>query len=517
MSKNLASKAVSGLKWGSASTIANAVMQIGYTSAMARLLAPEAFGLVAISSVILRFGSYFAHLGLSQAIIQKEELTEDNIRAAFTSSALLGIAFTLLIWFLAPFATMFFDNATTASEQVTPIVRVMALSLLIGGLSSTAFSLAERNMRFKELSIVETLSYVISYLGVGVVCAYLGFGVWSLVFATLTQAGLVALGAYVIIRHNVVPLFKWESYKPLFNYGSKMSVISFLEFLSQDMATILIGKTLGPYKLGIYDRAHRLVNLPMYMLTRTISRVIFPSFSKLQADTSKLASAYISSTTLLAAIIIPTCLGLMVAAPEVVYLLLGDKWGESIPVLQVLCLAIPLSFITMFAGIVCDAKAVLNIKIVLTLVFIGVIAAFFFMLRQYGLIGFAFAILAGEVVRILFYQAVLNRILKLPYLEQLQVYVPGLVNGVLIAAIIYALSSVLRSLELPHVLVLACQIATGAVLFIILTLFFPHNTLKMQINKLLSKFGVNENSTSYYGKIISKYRKAVINSTEGIN
>ncbi|WP_276497251.1 lipopolysaccharide biosynthesis protein [Pontibacter litorisediminis] len=517
MSKNLASKAVSGLKWGTVSTVANAVMQIGYTSAMARLLAPEAFGLVAIASVILRFGSYFAHLGLSQAIIQKDELTEDNIRAAFTSSALLGLFFTVLIWALAPFATMFFDNDVYGSEQVTPIVRLMSMALLIGGLSSTASSLCERNMRFKELSIVETLSYIISYLGVGVVLAYLGYGVWSLVIATLTQASLVALGAYFITRHNVLPLFKWESYKPLFSYGSRMSVISFLEFLSQDMATILIGKTLGPYRLGLYDRAHRLVNLPMYMLTRTISRVIFPSFSKLQAETSKLASAYISSTTLLATIIIPTCLGLLVAAPEVVYILLGDQWGESIPVLQVLCLAIPLSFITMFAGIVCDAKAVLNIKIVLTLVFIGVITTFFFVLRQYGLIGFAFAVLAGEIVRILFYQTVLNRILKLSYLEQMQVYVPGLVNGVLIAAIIYALSSVLRGLDLSHVLVLACQITTGAILFIVLTLFFPHNTLKTQINKLLSKFGVDENSTSYYGKMLSKYRKSVINNTEAVN
>ncbi|MDX5436172.1 MAG: oligosaccharide flippase family protein, partial [Pontibacter sp.] len=415
----------------------------------------------------------------------------------------------------APFATMFFDNATFESEQVTPIVRVMAFSLLIGGLSSTAFSLSERNMRFKQLSITETLSYVISYLGVGVLLAYLGYGVWSLVFATLTQAALVALGAYIITRHNVLPLFKWDAYKPLFSYGSKMSVISFLEFLSQDMATILIGKTLGPYKLGIYDRAHRLVNLPMYMLTRTISRVIFPSFSKLQSETTKLANAYISSTTLLATIIIPTCLGLLVAAPEVVYILLGDQWGESIPVLQVLCLAIPLSFITMFAGIVCDAKAALNIKIVLTIVFIGVIAGFVFMLRQYGLIGFAFAVLAGEVVRIAFYQFVLNRILQLPYLQQLQVYVPGIVNGVLIAAVIYALSSVLRGLDLPHVVVLACQIATGAILFLILTLFFPHKTLKAQINKLLSKFGVDNNTTSYYGRILSKYRNSVINSTEG--
>ncbi|MCJ8163491.1 lipopolysaccharide biosynthesis protein [Pontibacter sp. E15-1] len=517
MSKEIASKAVSGLKWGSAATLANAVMQIGYTSAMARLLAPEAFGLVAIASVVLRFGSYFAHLGLSQAIIQKEELTKDNVRAAFTSSTLLGLAFLGLIWFLAPFATMFFDNASFQSEAVTPIVRIMAFSLLINGLSSTALSLSERNMRFKELSIVETTSYVISYLGVGVICAYLGFGVWSLVYATLTQTALVALGAYLIARHNVIPLLKWEAYKPLFNYGSKMSVISFLEFLSQDMATILIGKTLGPYKLGIYDRAHRLVNLPMYMLTRTISRVIFPSFSKLQAETKKLAKAYISSTTLLAAIIIPTCFGLMVAAPEVVYILLGDQWGESIPVLQVLCLAIPLSFITMFAGIVCDAKAELNIKIVLTLVFIGVIAGLFFVLRQYGLIGFAFAILAGELVRIGFYQTVLNRILELSYLEQLKVYVPGLVNGVLIAAVIYALSVALRSMALPNLAVLACQITTGALLFIILTLFFPHRILKAQIHMLLSKFGITKNSSSYYGRMFLRYSEEEIKSTERID
>ncbi|OKL38799.1 lipopolysaccharide biosynthesis protein [Pontibacter flavimaris] len=515
MSKNLASKAVSGLKWGTVSTIANAIMQIGYTSAMARLLAPETFGLVAIAGVIIRFGSYFAHLGLSQAIIQKEELTADNIRAAFTSSTLLGLLFMLLVWALAPMAALFFDNGTFESEAVIPIVRAMSLAFLIAGLSATATSLTERNMRFKELSIVETLSYVISYLGVGVLLAFLGYGVWSLVIATLTQATLVAVGAYFITRHNVLPLFKWESYKPLFSYGSKMSIISFLEFLSQDMATILIGKTLGPYSLGIYDRAHRLVNLPMYMLTRTISRVIFPSFSKLQAETEKLASAYISSTTLLATIIIPTCLGLLAAAPEVVYLLLGDQWGESIPVLQVLCLAIPLSFITMFAGIVCDAKAVLNIKIVLTLVFIAVITGFFFVFRQYGLVGFAFAILAGELVRTLFYQTVLNRILKLSYLKQLQAYIPGVVNGAIIGSVIYVLSTMLRSVGLSHILILGIQISTGAILFLVLTLFFPQKTLKSQINMFLSKLGVEENPTSYYGRMISKYKKTVANSTEG--
>ncbi|MHA6249952.1 lipopolysaccharide biosynthesis protein [Pontibacter sp. CAU 1760] len=505
MSKNIASKAVSGLKWGSAATVANAVMQIGYTSAMARLLAPEAFGLIAISSVILRFGAYFANLGLNKAIVQKEELSQENIRAAFTSSALLGAFFTVLTWFLAPLAADFFEN-----PDVAPIVRVMAISFLINGLSATSVSLLERNMLFKNVSILETASYVISYLGVGVVLAYLDFGVWSLVYASLAQATLMALGSYLFIRHNVLFLFQWEPYRPLFNYGSKMSFISFMEFLHQEMGTILIGRVLGSYSLGIYNRAYMLVNLPMYMLTRTLTKVIFPSFSKIQNDVQKLGRVYLSSITLLAAIVIPACMGIMVAAPEIVRLLLGEQWGDSVPVLQVLSLAIPLSFITMFAGIVCDAKAVLNIKIKLTAVFIVAICVFFYLLRGYGLVGFAGAIFLGELVRIGMYQRVMHQILHLQYRKQLSIYVPGVMNGLLVAAGIYLVSTLLRSTELPAWAILTAQVATGAVLLLLLTLLFPHKLLRIELRTVLQRVGLGNNENNPYNKIIHKYRTHIL-------
>jgi O-antigen/teichoic acid export membrane protein len=505
MSKNIASKAVSGLKWGSAATFANAVMQIGYTSAMARLLAPEAFGLVAIASVILRFGTYFANLGLNKAIVQKEELTQEHIRAAFTSSSLLGILFTFLTWLLAPLAANFFEN-----PEVAPIVRVMALSFLINGLSATAVSLLERDMLFKNVSILETISYVISYLGVGVVLAYLGFGVWSLVYASLAQAALLALGSYVIIRHNVLFIFRWEPYKPLFSYGSKMSFISFMEFLHQELGTILIGRVLGSYSLGIYNRAYMLVNLPMYMLTRTLTKVIFPSFSKIQNDIQKLGRVYLSSITLLAAIVFPACFGILVAAPEIVRILLGEQWGDSVPVLQVLSLAIPLSFITMFAGIVCDAKAVLNVKIVLTSVFIVAICLFFYLLRDFGLVGFAAAILLGELVRTGMYQRVMRKVLELSYRQQLSIYIPGVFNGLLVALGIYLVSSLLRSTEAPAWVILMAQVATGAILLLLLTLLFPHKLLRAELKQVLQRIGLGNSSGNAYNRIIHKYRTHIL-------
>lgn len=509
MSKNLASKAVSGLKWSSAGTIANAVMQIGYTSAMARLLAPEAFGLVALSAVILRFGYYFANLGLNQAIIQKEELTTENIRAAFTSSALLGIVFTVLAWLLAPFAVLIFDM-----PEVVPIVRVMALAFVIGGFSATATSLLQRNMRFKELSIVETASYVISYLGVGILLAWLDFGVWSLVYASLLQSALVAAGAYVMARHNVLPVVRWEAYRALLAYGSKMSVISFFEFIYTELATLLIGRVYGAYRLGIYNRAFMLVNLPMYNLTRTVSRVVFPSFSKLQSETEKLAKVYLSSTTLLATLIIPVCLGIMVAAPEIVYVVLGDKWGEAIPVLQVLSLAIPLSFITMFAGIVCDAKAVLNWKIVITITLIVVISGLFFLLQDYGLVGFGFALLVSEFVRIGMYQALMRKVLELSFWQQFRVYLPGLLIGAVVAVVVYLFSTLLRNMDLPLLAILVSQMIVGAVVFLVMVLLFPHPALKEQLHMVLSRTGKQENSTSFYGRMITRYKKTLVKEPE---
>lgn len=512
MSKNLASKAVSGLKWSSAGTLANAVMQIGYTSAMARLLAPEAFGLVALSAVILRFGYYFANLGLNQAIIQKEELTTENIRAAFTSSALLGAIFTVLAWALAPYAVLIFDM-----PEVVPIVRVMSLAFVVGGVSATATSLLQRNMRFKELSIVETASYVVSYLGVGILLAWLDFGVWSLVYASLVQQALVALGAYVMARHNVLPVVRWDAYKALLAYGSKMSVISFFEFIYTELATLLIGRVLGAYRLGIYNRAFMLVNLPMYNLTRTVSRVVFPSFSQLQSENDKLARVYLSSTTLLATLIIPVCLGIMVAAPEIVYVVLGDQWGEAIPVLQVLSLAIPLSFITMFAGIVCDAKAVLNWKIVITITLIVVISGLFFLLKDYGLVGFGFALLISEFIRIGMYQTLMRKVLEISYWQQLRVYLPGILNGLVVAIVVYLVSTMLRGLDWPLLVVLGVQAMTGAFIFLGMVVLFPHPALKEQLHHILSRFGGQDNNTTFFGRLISRYRKTLVKKAESVS
>ncbi|UOQ70037.1 lipopolysaccharide biosynthesis protein [Hymenobacter cellulosilyticus] len=309
--RSLTMTTVQGVKWSTAATILTALMQVGYTAIMARLLTPAAFGVVALANVVLRFGGYFAQMGMEQAIIQKQELTKEDIRAAFTASVVLGVVFGGLLILLAPASVYVFHE-----PEVVPVAQALALSLVLTGLSATALSLLRRGMQFRTLALVEVSSYIVSYGGVGVSMALNGYGVWSLVAASVAQGLLVGLLAYMVTRHSVVPLLSWEHYQPLWNYGSRISLISFLEFIGSSLDTLIIGRVLGTALLGVYNRAWMLVSLPMYMLTTSVSKVIFPAFSQVQADPVRLRKVYLSSVTLVAAFILPTAAGMMVAAPS---------------------------------------------------------------------------------------------------------------------------------------------------------------------------------------------------------
>jgi O-antigen/teichoic acid export membrane protein len=440
---------------------------------------------------------------MGQAIVQKKELSTEDIRAAFTSALLLGCFFFVALWYLAPLSGLLFDDSAASGANLVEVVRIMALSFLLGGFSSTANSLLRRRMEFKLLSIAETGSYIIAYLVIGVGLAYAGFGVWSLVYATLSQTAIVAIVSYLLVRHNIQLLFSWKYYKPLFAYGSKMSFISFLEFLYSNMDTLLIGHFLGSAKLGIYNRAYNLIYLPLYFLTTSLAKVIFPSFSQIQFDRKKLASIYLSSITLVASVLIPASVGVIVAGRELVLILLGDKWMESIPILQIICIAIPLALITMFAGIVCDATASLKKKIILNLIYIHFIIGLFFLLKDYGLKGFAATIATGEIVKTGMYMYLMKQILAIDYKRLFSSYIPGIINGAVIGLVLYLITSSLRSSESPLWLIFSSQLVTGAFLLAVLMLLVPHPVLKSEMYGFLSK--VDLSKSRYYDKLVLPY------------
>ncbi|KUG07189.1 lipopolysaccharide biosynthesis protein [Solirubrum puertoriconensis] len=483
--RSLTAATVHGVKWTTGASITTALLQVGYTAVMARLLTPAEFGLVALAGVILRFGSYFAQMGMEQAIIQKPDITTEDVRAAFTSSALLGALFSAILVVGAPLAVTFFHE-----PKVVPVVRVLALGLFLTGLNATALSLLRRQMRFQTLAIIEVAAYVLSYGGIGIGMAWAGFGVWALVGAQVGQLLLLTIMAFVAARHSVMLIFRWEVYRPLVAYGSRMSAISFLEFLTGSLDTLLIGRLLNAAALGLYSRAWMLIGLPIYLLTSSIAKVIFPSFSQLQDDRPKLREVYLSSIMLVGAIVMPTCAGAAMAAPEIVLVMLGPKWLEAAPILQMVCVAFSMSMVTMFAGVVCDATATLTPKLVLNIGYTALLPLLFVIMAPYGLVGVASAVVMGEVVRTILYMSLMNRVLAVSPVAVLRSYVPGLTMATVVAVVLGLVMYGLRSAGAPLPVRFGLALLTGATTAGGLLLFWPPEALRAVLVRIMAKLSL---------------------------
>ena len=465
-------------------TLASCVLQVGYTAVMARLLNPAAFGLMALSGVILRFGDYFAKMGMGQAIIQKPDLTERDVRAAFTSSLLLGAFFAGLIAVCAPLAGHIVNQ-----PEVVPVVQVDALCIFLSGINSTAFSLLKRSMRFRTLAILETTSFLVGFVGLGLVLAWQGYGIWALVGASVGNMLLLTILAYAAERHTLRLLFSWDAYRPLLVYGSRTSVISFVEFLSMSLDTVFIGRQLGPAALGIYSRGSMLIKLPVYQLISSLSKVLFPSFSQVQADVPRLRGAYLNSITLVATLVTPVCIGMTVAAPEIVRVMLGPKWMAAVPILQVISLTYILSAVTLFAGVVCDATAAgaMKSKLTLNLIYIVALAGLLLAGSRFGLLGVAWALVAGEVLRMVLYSRLMRSVLATAPLAVLRAYGPGVLAGAATAAAIGAVRYGLLALGAPPLAILAAEMLAGAGAVSYLVLVQPPAQLRGVLRSLLAR------------------------------
>lgn len=481
----LVAKTLNGVTWTYTATICSAVLQVVFAAIMGRLLAPEAFGLIAISHLVLNFGTYFARMGVGQALIQKAHLSSEELRAGFTSSVGLGGLIAALTWAAAPLAVAVFDE-----PEVVGVLRAMGLSLLLSGLGLTSHSLLRRELRFRETAIISMLSYSVGYFGVGLGMAAAGAGVWSLVGAALAQAGLMSVLSYARARHALTPTFDRDHYRPLYGFGSRVSVISFLEFLGQNLDTFMVGRYAGTALLGQYNRAYVLVNLPLNQLMTSLSGVLFPSFSQIQREPERVKRAYIGAVSVASAVLLPLCAGMAVASEEIVRVVLGDQWEAVIGILPLLALAGTFKVLTHFAAIVCEAQGELGKKLVLQSVFLVVLLLLLLPARGRGLAAYALAFAVGKVFQHGAYMALMNRLFGITMREYARVYGRAVAATGWTAAVIFSGRQLLLAVAAPLVVVLVVEVLLGAVTLLALLRIGVLRPLAVELHERLAQAGV---------------------------
>lgn len=318
--------------WASVETLLQRSIQFVAGVALARLVAPDQFGLLAMLAVFVAVASVLAESGFASALVQKQELAEADMSTAFWSN--IGAA-TLIAFFLglsAPWISRFYGQT-----ELLPLTWAMSLNLWLASWQTTHVALLTRELNFRLQAYVSGASNLVGSV-VGVSFALKGAGAWSLVAQAL--ATTVVSGAMLWRRHAWRPrfLFRVASFRKLFGFGGFMLASSLLDAFSTRLYSLVIGRNYSSRDLGIYARAVSTRDLTQGMLGTVFSKVSLAVLSRHSADMRALRGRLAVANQFTMAVNLPAMVGLAAVANIAVPLLFGPRWANSGPLLQILCI-----------------------------------------------------------------------------------------------------------------------------------------------------------------------------------
>ncbi len=330
--QKLRSQFLSGVRWTGASQVLQQVLNLGSSVIMARLLAPEDFGLFAMACVFTGIVYSVLEMGLGAALIQRRDVSPLHISSVFWLNIAVGMLMTGIgigcSWAIASFYQ---------TPTIQPLVAMLSLNYCIYSLSSTQTALLRRQMQFQQLELRNLFGQFVGICS-AIALAFWGFGVWSLVFRVLITTVTNTITLWSIANWRPTLQFSWKHLRELLGFSNDVLGTNLLLYIGQNTDNLLIGRFVGASALGYYNLSYRLMTLPVQSLNQVLSKVTFPVMSRLQEDRRKLQQLWFRATKVLSALIVPLMLGLMILAPELVQVVYGPKWLPAAPVLQILAI-----------------------------------------------------------------------------------------------------------------------------------------------------------------------------------
>lgn len=329
---SLKSSVITSLIWKFLERIGTQGVSFAVAIVLARLLSPADFGLIAIVTVFVTMANVFVQSGLNTALIQKKNADNLDFSTVFFSCLALAAVLYMGLFFSAPFIAKFYNN----QSELVPIIRVLGLMLPLGALNSIQEAYVARNMMFKKL-FFRSVGAIIPAGIIGVVCAYLGFGIWSLVAQQLSNAFLICVIMWFTVKWRPSFCFSFERWKGLFSFGWKLLCSALLDTFYRNIRDLVIGKLFTPADLGFYNRGDQFPKLIITNINTSIQSVLLPSFSTVQDDRGRLKSLARRSIRTSSFLILPMMAGLAAVAHPLTLVLLGEKWLPAVPFIQICC------------------------------------------------------------------------------------------------------------------------------------------------------------------------------------
>ncbi|GHE39719.1 lipopolysaccharide biosynthesis protein [Sphingobacterium griseoflavum] len=330
---SLKQQAFTGVVWTFAEQFGSQIVGFLTSLVLARLLLPADFGTIALFGVVMAIAKVFLDSGLAGSLIRTAEADERDYSTVFWFNLAAGLILYILVFFIAPLVSKFYDL-----PLLSPLIRVYALILLIDSFVTVQSVQFVKRLDFKTNFKIQLPSIILGGIA-GVSFAYLGFGAWSLVYASLVQNGIFTLQYWLYSDWRPSFVFDKAKFKYHFNYGSGLMLSGLLDVTFNNIYTILIGKKYSTVELGFYNRADSLKQLPVNNISNALNKVSFPLFAKISHDDALLKDAYKKILSIVIFVIAPIIAFMVISAEPLIRFLLTDKWLAAVPYFQILAIA----------------------------------------------------------------------------------------------------------------------------------------------------------------------------------
>ena len=423
---------------------------------LARILSPEDYGQIALITVFTTIMQVFVDSGLGLALIQKKDADDLDFSSVFFFNFAVCLVLYAVMFVAAPFIASFYKDTT-----LTPIIRVISLTIVISGVKGIQQSYVSRNMLFKRF-FFSTLGGTIfsAFLGIGL--AYAGFGVWAIVAQQLSNTTIDTLTLWLTVKWRPKKMFSWKRLKSLLSFGWKMLVSSLLDTVYNNIRSLIIGRMYSSSDLAYYNQGKQFPHTIVDNIDSSIDSVLLPSMSSAQDDSVRVKVMARRSIKISTYIMAPMMMGLAFCAVPIVKLVLTDKWLPCVPFLRIFC--ITYMFYPIHTANLNAIKAMgrsdyfLKLEIAKKIVGLGLL----FSTMWFGVLAMAYSLLVNSVLSQIINSWPNRKLLNYGYLEQLKDILPGIALAVFMGFCV----SLIGLLHLSNGITLLIQIPFGAAVYI---------------------------------------------------
>ena len=328
---SLRQKTIVGLQWSFTDSFVSQATEITTGIILARLLSPREFGLVGMVTFVIAVSQSFIDSGFTEALVRKQDCTEEDFSTVFYYNLIVAVCLYAVLFAASNPIALFFHE-----PKLTQLVRIISFGLILGSFGVVQSAILQKNINFKLQTKVSIIASLLSGI-LSISMAYAGWGVWSLVWKSLSYTFLSSCCLWIWSMWRPLPVFSVRSFREMFGFGSKLMASGVLNTVFSNIYYVVIGKIFSSVELGYFTKAEQFQESPSRNIYQVIQRVSYPVLASLQGDTARLKRGYqeLAKNAMFISCILMA--GLAAVADSMVLTLIGEQWRQVVPYLRILC------------------------------------------------------------------------------------------------------------------------------------------------------------------------------------